>query len=309
MDDILVNFGGEVKAMGDGRVAGYGVTFGGRDMDGEHFRANTYYGAHKGDGVDSFFHHCLPVKGLSDAMNRELSDHIFPAAKAKQTDKGIFFEVILDMADEYEKQLYAAAKAGKIGFSTGAPAHTVKRSEDGGIDRWIISELSFTPKPCDPRNKVVALKSFQEDDETDYAALFDNLEIKATETPTEPKADAEEETRHTPASVVAILAAMPIKTYLETMGSVVSDYDRRLTWYVEDRTIKSGRTISADNLRAMGEVADGMDACAGNLDTHRKKLRALVEQHSKPAAEPPSNSVAREFTRYLALGAGANMTL
>src|SRR6478752_6991012 len=63
--DTLVNYGGAIKAAGNGRLVGPGVTFGGRDMDGEYFHADTYYGAHGGDGVDTFFHHCLPIKGFT----------------------------------------------------------------------------------------------------------------------------------------------------------------------------------------------------------------------------------------------------
>lgn len=257
--DTLVNYGGAIKAAGNGRLVGPGVTFGGKDMDGEYFHADTYYGAHGGDGVDTFFHHCLPIKGFTDEMNEELSSHVFPAAKAKRTEEGIFFEVVLNMADKWEKRVYQAAKAGKLGFSTGAPAHTVKKSEDGAIDRWLISELSLTPTRAEPRNAVVALKSVQDED-VDYAALFDDIETKTADEEDEPE-------------VLAVLRAMPMKAYLETMGSVVSDFDRRLTWYVEDRAVKSGRTISAENLAAMRDVHDGMRS-------HLDNLKKIIDRHS-----------------------------
>lgn len=116
--------------------------------------------------------------------------------------------------------------------------------------------------------------------------------------------------------VVTLLSAMPIKTYLEAVGAIASDADRRIAWYAEQRAVKQGRAISADNLSAMSAVADGMDKAAGTIDEHRKKLRALVQSHMNVHADPAPTkvptAVAHEFARYLAIGAagaGATMTL
>jgi hypothetical protein len=95
--------------------------------------------------------------------------------------------------------------------------------------------------------------------------------------------------------VVTLLSAMPIKTYLETMGAVVSDSDRRLAWYAEQRAIKQGRAISAENLAAMQDIHDGMRS-------HLDNLKKIIEKHSS-ASEKTPNIGAREFTRYLAIGA------
>jgi hypothetical protein len=308
-NDVLINFGGEVKAMGEGRVAGFGITFGGRDMDGEFFHDKTYYGAHGGDGVDTFFHHCLPVKGLPDEMNEELSGHVFPTAKASKTDKGIFFEVILDMADDYEKQVYAAAKAGKMGFSTGSAAHTVKRSDGGSIDRWIISELSFTPKPAEPRNKVVALKSFQ-DEEENFATLFETVEVKAsTDNNDLLSFETEDNEDALTRRILADLHSLPLKSFLLAMRRVAGDLESRVRFLTEESaSVKSGRTLSSANLSTLDDICSGME-------THVANLRDMVDSHKKPSKSdntPPFNAVAREFTRYLALnsqGAGASMTL
>ena len=54
-DDMLIAWGGAIKALGDGRIGGLGVRFteaGDTDLEGERFTPKTYYGAHDGDGAD-----------------------------------------------------------------------------------------------------------------------------------------------------------------------------------------------------------------------------------------------------------------
>jgi hypothetical protein len=158
MTDTLIHYGGALKTLDDsGRVGGRLVTFGGKDLDGEEFTAETYYGARSGDGADCLFHHMLPVKGVAP----ELADHIFSPIKATKDEVGIFAETVLNLADDYEKKVHDLVKAGKLGWSSGAPEHTVRKSADGVIERWIIAEASFTPTPAEPRNRVLSLKTYQ----------------------------------------------------------------------------------------------------------------------------------------------------
>src|SRR5216117_811926 len=84
--DTLINWGGAVKALGDGRIGGYGIIYGGKDLTGEYFTADTYFGAHKGDGVDCLFHHSLPLKGVP----QELTDYLFPSVKVTPQELGLF---------------------------------------------------------------------------------------------------------------------------------------------------------------------------------------------------------------------------
>lgn len=153
-DDMLVSFGGAIKALGDGRVAGWGVTFDGEDLTGEHFHDRTYLGRKDGDGQDTYFHHAQPIKGLEDA-----ADHTFAPATVARKDLGIWVETVLNMADDYEKMVYSLAEQGKLGWSSGAPGHLVRKSADGRIDRWPVAEWSLTPAPAEYRNRVIALKT------------------------------------------------------------------------------------------------------------------------------------------------------
>ena len=119
--------------------------------------AETYFGARGGDGADCLFHHGLPLKGVAS----ELSDHLFAPIKVTRNDLGLFAETVLNLADEYEAAVKDLIDKGKLGWSSGAPPHMVKKTEDGIITRWPIIEGSFTPKPAEPRNRVLSLKTYQ----------------------------------------------------------------------------------------------------------------------------------------------------
>lgn len=170
--DELISFGGAIKALDDsGKVGGYLVRFSdgkSRDLSGEYFDANTYYGARKGDGVDTVFHHAqpLPLKaGLPDAVKGELGklqEKFFTPVKTRVDTIGIWAETVLNLADEYEKAVYGLVKAGKLGWSSGAVGHLVKKEPSGRIATWPIGEASMTPTPCEPLNRVVTIKSLAE---------------------------------------------------------------------------------------------------------------------------------------------------
>jgi len=161
--DVQIAYGDALKALGDGKVGGIGIRFEGRDLDGEAFKADTYYGQREGDGADCLFHHSVPVKGIS----RELSDHLFPSVKVTRQELGLFVETVLDMANEYERMVYSLVDQGKLGWSSGAAGHMVRKSQDGTITRWPIVEFSFTPTPAEPRNRVVPIKTLWDESESE----------------------------------------------------------------------------------------------------------------------------------------------
>lgn len=184
--ESLIYFGGSVKALDDsGKIGGYLVRFSDdgeqKDLSGEYFTSKTYLGANDGDGVDTMFHHGqpIPIKShLTSAVRKEieaLTEHVFAPIKAKRDTIGIWAETVLDMADEYEKAVFGMVKNGKLGWSSGAVGHLVKKSEDGQILRWPIGEASLTPTPCEPLNRAITIKSLnavklvamEDDEETD----------------------------------------------------------------------------------------------------------------------------------------------
>jgi len=159
MNDAMIYFGGQVKALDDnGRVGGIGIRFDTTDLSGERFTAKTYLGPKDGDGQECIFHHGIPIK----AEIKGLADHTFAAAKAKREDVGIFVETCLDLSDEYEKAVFNLAKKGKLGWSSGAAGHRVVKNADGEIIRWPVAEWSLTCQPCEPQNygTILPIKSF-----------------------------------------------------------------------------------------------------------------------------------------------------
>jgi hypothetical protein len=315
--ETLITSASEIKSLGNGKFAGFLVRFSDEnqpDLAGDFFTAETDFGLEPGEVKKS------PVY-YNHGLDPTLKTRKIGTAELTLQDAGVWMEGQIVKADAYNDSVIKLIEANRCGSSSGTASHLVEREPSGKafhIKSWPLGlDASITVEPCDPFNHVVSIKSI----EGNLKSIPDLLrEIEAGEqTPAEvktaePVEDAEEDA-HTPQSVVAILTAMNLKTYLETMGAVVSDTDRRLTWYVEQRAIKQGRAISADNLSAMAGICDGMDSCVETLNDHRKKLRAMVDAHTKPAGSdntPPFNAVAREFTRYLALnsqGAGASMTL
>ncbi len=150
-EDVLTFTGDTVKSLGDGRIGGYLVRFTDateKDLSGEYFTAKTYYGGRDGDGIDCLFHHSQPIKGV----DAEYTDHLFAPLKTRKDSVGIFAETVLNMADEYERKVAALVEQGKLGWSSGAAGHTVRKSADGEILRWILAEGSLTPTPCDSGN-------------------------------------------------------------------------------------------------------------------------------------------------------------
>jgi HK97 family phage major capsid protein len=151
----VVVFGGEVKAIGDGKLGGYLVRFTtARDPDltGDFFTAGTDYGSHKTTPV--LYQHGLDVK---------MGGRILGEGTLTLDEVGVWLEAQLNLRDEYEKAIYDMAKAGKLGWSSGTASHLVEREPHGKawhITRWPLGlDASLTPTPAEPRNSAVPMKS------------------------------------------------------------------------------------------------------------------------------------------------------
>ena len=151
-EDTVIHFGGEVKALPDNKIGGYLVTFGGVDMVGDYFTAETDFGEYS--KLPVLYHH---------GFDEKLGSKRIGTAEIKQDEIGLWAEAQLSMRDEYEKMVYDLAKNGKLGWSSGAASHVTKRLEvEGGniITQWYMAEASLTPTPAEPRNSVITLKSY-----------------------------------------------------------------------------------------------------------------------------------------------------
>ena len=161
MNDTLVMFGGAVKALGEGRVGGYLITFSDAaspDLTGEYFTKDTDYDLVDGDTRSVYYAH---------GMDEQFGVKKIGRFTAKTDAVGIWVEAQLNLRDEYEQAIAGLAAKGKLGWSSGAPAHLVARkaveTKAGAtvreITHWPIAEASLTPTPAEPRNGAVAMKS------------------------------------------------------------------------------------------------------------------------------------------------------
>jgi hypothetical protein len=195
MDEILSTLIFEspetIKAIqtADGKttVGAYAIRFSDatqKDLTGDFFTADTYLGAHKGDGVDVLFNHGMPPTKAFD----EICGMILGAAKATADQVGVFVQHVLDLSDEYQAAIAQLCAAGKLKWSSGATSHMVKRAETGEIKRWPIAEFSYTPTPAEPRLPAISpLKSLavSKSDAEELGKVFEKNE--ETEPSKEPK--------------------------------------------------------------------------------------------------------------------------
>lgn len=231
--DVLLSHGDTVKALGDGKVAGYLIRFtseNDKDLTGDYFAPDTDYGDAQKSAV-------LYQHGLDAQLKRRKIGE----GTLSKDDVGVWVEAQLNMRDEYEKAIYELAKAGKLGWSSGTAGHLVERNESGKILAWPLGlDASLTPTPAEYRNAVITLKSLitsqaadadrdgnelaksnKEKDDMDtneMKALFDEQKASIAEL-----VKTEAETAATKA-VDAVLSKLPeVKAAMNTKVEVVVD--------------------------------------------------------------------------------------
>jgi len=196
MDDNLIAFGSEIKALDEGRIGGYLVRFSSADdpdMMGDFFTKETDFGPHKTSIV--YYQH-----GFDGTLKTRVLDS---DAALKTDDAGVWIEAQLNMRDEYERFIHEAAAAGKMGWSSGTASHLVEREAAGKashIKSWPLGlDASITPTPAEPRTRVIPLKAYLKSltDTTD-AEVKAEPQGEATEAAPATATDAEAESREIP---------------------------------------------------------------------------------------------------------------
>ena len=202
MEDELVAFGTEVKALGEGKIGGYLVRFSdpaNPDLTGDYFDAKTVFNTP--DSLPLLYNH---------GMDGTLKKRVIGKTRTRIDTVGVWAESQMELRDEYEKAIYAMAEAGKLGYSSGALSHLVEREPAGKsayIKTWFIGEASLTPTPAEPRNTVVTLKSLISPD----TALPDKDESKSFQ----PNGDQNKMNDEIKAAVDAALAEREAKIKAE----------------------------------------------------------------------------------------------
>lgn len=162
--DVLIYYGGAVKALGDGKVGGYLVEFsdpstktGSPDLDREFFARDTDYDLDEGKKATVYFDH-----GRDPVLKKR---KLGQRAMMRMDDVGVWIEHQLNRADQYEAAIEQLAKAGKLGWSSGSLPHLVEKKSVGGFTKiisWPLGDdASYTPEPASftRTNKAIALKS------------------------------------------------------------------------------------------------------------------------------------------------------
>ncbi len=131
----------QIKAITDDdfTIAGYGVVYGGRDLEGDTFAVDTDYMLDSVPEPVVLYDHAQEIKSVLGRVTR---------ISAKEA--GLWMEAQISRAKDYAEEVLQLVKDGKLGYSTGSVAHLVERLE-GNIKRWPIYELSLTPTPAEPR--------------------------------------------------------------------------------------------------------------------------------------------------------------
>jgi HK97 family phage major capsid protein len=159
MEETLIAFGSELKALGEGKVGGYLVRFSTAedpDLTGDFFTKDT----------DLHYPPEMPVL-YNHGLDKTIKKRVIGKASVSIDDVGAWAEAQLNLRDEYEKEIYKLVEAGKLGYSSGALSHLVEREPAGKaafIKSWFVGEVSLTPTPAEPRNTVVSLKSLIPDE-------------------------------------------------------------------------------------------------------------------------------------------------
>ena len=178
MNDQLVTIGGELKALGDGRIGGYLVRFGTpdeTDLVGDYFTPETDFGPN--DKAIGWVHHRQPMKSPKTGRTVQYKQRLTNPVSLTLDDVGVFAEVLMDMRNDYERMYYTQTEKGMLGWSSGTAPHVVEREPQPNgaskITLWPLGDdASLTPIPAEPRISVMPLKSYLERAEPFVKALL-----------------------------------------------------------------------------------------------------------------------------------------
>ena len=276
-----------IKSQTDTSVtlAGYGVIFGGVDLDGETFGPDTDYMPDLVPQKLVFYDHAQGQVG-----------HILGKTATVEPDEfGLWVEAELDRNTAYVEQVMTLAEKGALGWSSGTVAHLAQRAGKS-ITRWPIVEFSLTPTPAEPRTLGVdVIKSMARIDPSFGAFLPEDARTAsvqdASDKPVAAKSDTEhfqqekpimaEETTGTGVNLADVLAVT--KSLAESVKTIGERLERiedapaaksagHLVEVVEDETDKK---VRAGAFPSFGDFLQSVKAAAeGNISKTMLALRS-----------------------------------
>jgi hypothetical protein len=294
MEDTLAFYGGAVKALGGGKIAGYGILFTSAtdpDLQGEVFTKETDLELEIGDRRSIYYRHgSHPI-----IKDRKLGK----ATLTMKDDAGAFFEGELNLRDDYERYIYKLAEMGKLGWSTGSMPHLVRKElmVDGkhkamALKSWPIGEISLTPSPVEPRTSAFPVKSL-EPGETDELDAF----IKSEEEPpfdiagtpalkafceiVAPNGQGDGSQR----SASAAHAGKEFITIARIYGEALQSYTGRLVRRSEHRFLKDKKAIDASTVSQVTELLADIERFEVAKDSVKESLLGIKKIADLTTAE------------------------
>lgn len=224
----------EIKSIDDEKavVAGYGVIYGGDDLEGENFQQDT-----------DFMLDLVPVKLVfyDHTLQAEVK-HVLGNAAVTPTDVGLWVEAQLDRHKRYVNEIIKLVEEGVLGWSSGSIGHLVER-QGKTIKRWPIVEFSLTPTPAEPRTLGV---------ERLKALALENPDLKAL-LPKE-TGKVSENANQKAANIPPIRETMEIKT-MSDVTLTMEEYKDLLKTQVKAPDEKPDKPVEAldPQVKAMAE--------------------------------------------------------
>src|SRR5262245_37784257 len=297
VDDATLAFnGGEVKALGDGKIGGYLVRFSGADdpdLQGDYFTQETDFYIEHGDKRTILYRHGVHPLLKSQKLGK---------ATLSVDDVGVFVEGELDIRDKYVRAIYTLAEKGKLGWSSGSMTHLVVREPNGKsfeMKAWPIGEASLTPTPVEGRTSAFPLKEIViPAEEVDFDAIVKSLD--------EPEPDEEElSIDGIPSAVKAFCEAVsPVSTKdgkerseaavdatkeFITIGKVLGEgfhsYTSRLVRRTENRFLKDGREIHPETVSQVNVLLEQIGRMEPAFTSVKESLLGLKNIADMSVAE------------------------
>jgi len=130
-----------IKSISDDSftVEGYGVIYGGKDLEGDTFTKDT-----------DFMLDVVPEPVVLYDHAQEIKSVLGKVTKIDKRDAGLWMEAQISRSKQYAEKILELVKSGRLGYSSGSVSHLVERLK-GNIKRWAIYEVSLTPTPAEPR--------------------------------------------------------------------------------------------------------------------------------------------------------------
>jgi len=263
-NDSMVYFGGQVKALADGKVGGYGVLFSGPDdpdVEHDYFTKSTNFFIDSGDQRPILYRH---------GMHPMIKSEMLGKATLTIDDAGVFLEGEINDRFRYKKQIMELIKRGDLGWSSGSMSHLVTKTANGKsfeIITWPLGEVSLTTRPVDGRTLALPLKSL-EDEPDNLEAMIRSVDqeqhdqqfeidgipsIKAFCEAVAPNSLRDGSHR----SESAADAAKEFITISKILGEAYDSYASRLVKRTESRFLKQGREIDSSTvLQVVSTLSD-----------------------------------------------------